>query len=268
MPLNRPLLLRLLPPRLRLSARGRLYRGRHDQWRGLYQDASLSFAPGVTMELVPGDVISDDIAFTGVYELALTRRVVELARIGGTMVEVGANLGYFTLLWTATNPTNACCAFEPSPRNIEILQGNVARNGLASRVEIVPCAAGASRGRLKFDIGPEDQTGWGGFTAGQGSRTIDVDVVRIDEFVGPTVAVDLLKIDTEGADTWALEGCASLLKAKRVGEIWYEQNKPRMQALGVPLTAAEQYLASCGYRAEPQSDPAGDTVEWSARASS
>ena len=225
----------------------------------------MSFAPGVTMELVPGDVISDDIAFAGVYELALTRRVVELARIGGTMVEVGANLGYFTLLWTATNPTNACFALEPSPRNIEILQRNVARNGLASRVQIVPRAAGATRGRLKFDIGPEDQTGWGGFTADPGSRTIDVDVVRIDEFIGPTTAIALLKIDTEGADTWALEGCAGLLKARRVGEIWYEQNKPRMQALGVPLKAAEQYLASCGYRAEPQSDLAGDTVEWTAR---
>ena len=214
------------------------------------------------MELVPGDEISDDIAFTGVYELTLTQRVVELARIGGTMVEVGANLGYFTLLWTATNPANTCVAFEPSPRNIEVLKRNVARNGLASRVEIVPCAAGASRGRVRFDIGPEDQTGWGGFTAHQGPRTIDVEVVRIDEFIGPTVAIDLLKIDTEGADTWALEGCAALLKARRVGEIRYEQNKPRMQALGVPLTAAEQYLASCGYRAEPQSDPAGDTVEW------
>jgi len=75
-----PLLLRMLPDRLRLAAWSRFYRGRHLDWAPLYERASLRYAPGVTLEALPGDVISDSIAFTGIYELSLTRRVAELAR--------------------------------------------------------------------------------------------------------------------------------------------------------------------------------------------
>ena len=47
------------------------------------------------MELVPGDYISDCIAFAGAYKPALTRRIGEAARQGGTLVDIGANLGLF-----------------------------------------------------------------------------------------------------------------------------------------------------------------------------
>lgn len=82
------------------------------------------------MELVPGDHISDIIAFTGVYEMSLTKRVVDLARQGGVLVDVGANLGYFPLLWAALNRENKCFAFEASPRNIPLLNRNISRNSL------------------------------------------------------------------------------------------------------------------------------------------
>ncbi|MFM9104700.1 MAG: hypothetical protein ACKOPS_26690 [Cyanobium sp.] len=66
--MRRPLLLRLIPERLRLSAFCRLYWGKHNRWKSLYQSAHLRHAPNVTMELVPGDHSSDIIAFTGEYE--------------------------------------------------------------------------------------------------------------------------------------------------------------------------------------------------------
>ena len=101
---NRPLFLRLAPDRLRLSMWSRFYSSKQNSWLPLYKSAALRHAPRVGMELIPGDAISDCIAFTGVYELGLTRRVVELARDGGTFIDIGANLGYFTLLWAACNP--------------------------------------------------------------------------------------------------------------------------------------------------------------------
>jgi hypothetical protein len=159
---KRPLLIRMLPARLRVAAWELLYQNRHAFWRPLYEAATLLYAPGVSMELVPGDVISDRIAFTGLYELPLTRRVLELARRGGTLIDVGANLGYFPLLWAAARPDNKCVAFEASPRNIDLLRRNVARNGLGDRIAVIPHAAGAAPGRLRFDVGHDSQTGWGG----------------------------------------------------------------------------------------------------------
>ena len=265
-PVARPLLLRVLPDRLRLSVWSQLYRGRGTYSGRLptYSAAPLRFAPGLTMQLLPGDLISDSIAFTGIYELALSRRVCELARKGGTLVDVGANMGYFSLLWAAARADNRCVAFEASPSNIRMLRDNVEGNRLDEQVRIIPCAAGASRGSLPFDVGSADQTGWGGFSSEKTEGSISVDVVRVDEIVEADEPIALLKIDTEGADAHVLMGCDRLLRTRAVREVWYEQNKPRMKALGIPIDAARTYLQSVGYSASPDSDPESEVVEWRA----
>ena len=260
---KRPLPLRLAPDRLRIALWSRFYRGKCSALP-LYQSATLRHVPNITMELVPGDIISDCIAFTGVYEPALTRRIIQMAQRGGTLVEIGTNLGYFALLWAACAPSNRCIAFEPSPRNVDFLRRNVARNGLDEQILVVPSAAGMEPGRLRFDIGPTDQNGWGGLTLDQNERCIEVDVVRVDDVIRSNDSIAILKVDTEGADAWALMGCDRLLKERRVREIWYEQNKPRMAALGIRADAAQEYLRSVGYTPTPQNNPADELVEWSA----
>jgi FkbM family methyltransferase len=262
--LNRPFLLQMLPDRLRNAVWSRLYRPRAQRYQPLYGAATLRFAPHVSMALVLGDVISDSIAFTGIWEPRLSRHLVRLARQGGTMIEVGANLGYFTLLWVAGAPGNRCFAFEASPRNTELLQANVTSNGFASRVVLLPIAAGKEAGSLSFAMGPPDQTGWGGFADTANDTTIAVRVVRVDEVVDPSEEVALLKVDIEGADTWALKGCERLLQAQRIKQIWFEQNKPRMRGLGIGEAEAEEFLRSVGYKPRPQSDPRKNLVEWSA----
>jgi FkbM family methyltransferase len=261
---KRPLLLRVLPSRLQMSVFARLYRRRYAKWLALYETAPLQFAPQVTMRLVPGDIISDYIAFTGEYEPHLTRRVLALARAGGMFVDVGANLGYFTLLWLAANPKNTCVAFEASPRNVELLRFNIERNGLSARVQVISQAAGAAPGKMPFQLGPSSQTGWGGFATRECQDAIEVDVVRVDDIIRPAVPVDLLKIDTEGADAWALMGCDSLLRTRLIKEIWYEEHKPRMQALGIAPSAAQDYLRTVGYAATPHGNRTADMVDWSA----
>jgi FkbM family methyltransferase len=262
--MKRPFVLRSLPPRASLSLWSRLYRGSPQRWLPLFRSATLRFAPSVKMELVPGDIISDSIALTGIYELGLTRRLTELARIGGLMVEVGANLGYFSLLWAASNPNNACIAFEASPRNTELLRQNIRINDLDGQIRVVPMAVGSSAGKLGFTLGPPDQTGWGGFAAEGEADTIEVDVVRLDEYLDPSTSISFLKIDVEGADTWVLQGCDRLLRDHRVSEIWYEQNKPRMRALGIGIDVAQEFLRSLGYTVSHRSDPTRELVEWCA----
>jgi FkbM family methyltransferase len=262
--MERPAILRMLPVRLRVPVFGRFFHGRHAGWLPLYDGAPLQFAPDVTMELMPGDVISDCIAFTGVYEYRLSQRLVTLARRGGTLIDVGANLGYFALLWTSCNRQNTCVAFEASPRNVGFLRRNINRNSFDNRIDVFPMAAGSTRGKVRFDLGPAEQTGWGGFALEDSARSIEVDVVRVDEVVRSENQITVLKIDVEGADAWVLAGCERLLKSVHVDEIWYEQNKPRARALGIPIDAAQDYLKSVGYVSTARSDPSSDVVEWSA----
>jgi FkbM family methyltransferase len=262
--MKRPLLVRMTPRPWRESVWSRVYSKQQMKWLSLYKAATLDFVPVISMELVPGDLLSDCVAFTGAYEIDLTKRIVELGRKGGTFVDIGANLGYFSLLWAACNPINRCIAVEASPRNVEILRRNVSRNNLDTQVEVVACAAGATRGRLQFDLGPIEQRGWGGFTLTASDRSIEVDVVRVDEIVSANTPIALLKVDTEGADAWALAGCDGLLKARAIHEIWFEQNKLRSRDLAIPIDAAMEYLKSRGYVSTPQSNRDAELVEWKA----
>jgi len=199
-------------------------------------------------DLVVGDVISGQIAFNGFYELDLTRRIAAMARKGGLFVDVGANLGYFSLLWLHGDASNRVVAVEASPRNQNLLQRNLERNLLETRCQLLRVAAGDHAGTVCFDVGPEEQTGWGGISTSKASASsFEVQMVRLDEQLsGCDIAV--MKIDVEGADTLVIKGCEKLLREKRIKTLFFEQHAGRMAQLGLQPEEAVKFLESLGYK--------------------
>lgn len=260
-------MLRLLPKGLQQLAVRYWYDRRAKEWAGLYKRSELVFAPGVFMEdLVVGDIISGRIAFTGVWGLDFSRTVAKLgAAGGGLMVDVGANMGYFSLLWAASAPNNRVVAIEASPRNHGMLKKNIELNGMQDRIKMLPFAVGNEKGTLPFVLGTEEQTGWGGLTNRDDEPTVMVDVERIDRLLETDEPIALMKIDIEGADTWAIEGCEALLRKRQIKELWFEENKPRMAALGIEPGAAGAFLRSCGYEVQAMTSTRKLNVEWRAR---
>lgn len=209
------------------------------------------FCPQVSMfNLIPGDIISGNIAFNGFYELGLSREIAGLSREGTLFVDVGANLGYFSLLWAGLNPRGRVIAFEAAPRNIKLLEHNIMQNGLGDRITVVPKAAGHQAGAVHFNTGPAEQTGWGGISNEPSPDNIEVPLVRLDEELADTT-IDVLKIDVEGADTWVLYGCEQLLKKRQIRKIFFERNDVRMAELGIGANEARDFLASVGYTCIP-----------------
>ncbi|MBD2391657.1 FkbM family methyltransferase [Aphanizomenon flos-aquae] len=221
----------------------------------LFDSVYLEFAPNIRLKPEPKDVGHQVIAFCGFYELELTRKIFALAKEGGLFVDVGANYGYFSCLWAAANPKNRVIAFEASPRNTSPLRENITNNNFQSRVEIHDIALGKEVGNLPFSFMSEEQTGWGGLSLKDEMNTINVPVVTLDQFWAEssysTSTIDMLKIDTEGADTWVLQGAYQLLKEKRIKHIFFEENKVRMSALGILSETAKDLLLSCGYQITP-----------------
>jgi hypothetical protein len=68
--------------------------------------SSSSLRPGVSLGLTASDAGHLAIRYCGYAEFSLTRQIVDLAREGGTLVDVGANHGYFTCLWAARASVN------------------------------------------------------------------------------------------------------------------------------------------------------------------
>lgn len=200
------------------------------------------------MTLLPTDEAHGCIAYTGLYEYRISRlmRSRSLAG-GGLMVDVGANFGYHAILWASQRVDSSVVAIEASPRNRIALEGNLRANHLVPRVTILPVAAGRASGTMPFNLGPEAQTGWGGLAKGMSPGSIDVTVQRLDDVLSRSMAIRFLKIDTEGADTWVLEGAGGLLASGCIEEIILEVNPPRMKELGIEPGRAREILQDCGY---------------------
>lgn len=205
----------------------------------------------ISFDVLRGDVIGDSLFYTGFYENFTTQALLKLAESdGGLFVDVGANIGYYSVLWTKARQGNRCVAIEASPRNVELIRSNLRSNAVVDACQLLPIAASNESGSISFDQGPESQTGWGGISegVGSGSRVITVECQPLDELIPEGQPVRLLKIDVEGAEALVLEGMERLLRTRQVKEIWFEDNVTRRSMLKISPDRLTSTLIKHGYR--------------------
>ena len=169
------------------------------------------------------DWISNQVFWRGLkgYEPETVPLFFELASSSEVTIDVGAHVGFYTLLAAHANPAGRVFAFEPHPVAHERLLRNVALNGL-SHVECVQAAAGARDGNADlFHVPgglPSSSSLCFDFMKSRGDvdRT-RVDVVALDGFLEERRAgrVGLVKIDTEATEPDVLAGLAGRLRRDR-----------------------------------------------------
>lgn len=169
-----------------------------------------------------------------------------LIRGGSTAIDVGANVGAFTIPFAyAVGPTGTVLAFEPLPDNVKRLRANVELNRL-SNVRIEAQAVGDREGVAELRMSADPA--YGSITdidvqRGVGT-SVSVPVTRLDEFWAslqrPEVSV--LKIDVEGGEADVLLGASGLLVSQHPA-ILVEANAPDQ------LEAVSALLGKIGYRA-------------------
>jgi FkbM family methyltransferase len=202
---------------------------------------------GLRLYVELGDWISDDICRYGVWEPVVTRYILAHARKGGVLVDVGANLGYYSLLWARAHASNRVYAIEASPRVFPKLMRNVRLNRLESRIRAFEIAVSDRDGLCSFAPGAVEQMGAGGLAESRGPHTIEVVTICLDTLFAGCPRIDVLKTDAEGYDTHILRGAERLLRDKRIGAVYFEQITDRMAELGVAPDEAATILERCGY---------------------
>jgi FkbM family methyltransferase len=155
----------------------------------------------------------------GTYEPDLQQAVKDLVEPGMVAYDVGANIGYISLLIARrVAPTGKVYSFEPLPDNLERLNRNLALNQMTQVVQVVPSAVIDAGREVDFQIGPSGGTGKASGSAGRQnlsySRTISVPGLSLDEFImgehHPPPQV--VKVDVEGGETLALPGMRRTLR--------------------------------------------------------
>lgn len=157
----------------------------------------------------------------GTYEIDLQAAVSGLVRPGWVAYDVGANVGYVSLMLArSVGEVGRVFAFEALPQNVERLRRHVALNGLDSRVAVVPRAVAATSGPVRFLLGPSGAMGKAEGSAGRmgGHReSLEVPGISLDDFVyvegNPPPQV--IKMDIEGGEVLALRGMRRLLAAQK-----------------------------------------------------
>jgi FkbM family methyltransferase len=148
----------------------------------------------------------------GTFERQVTREIERLVQPGWRALDVGAHIGYHTLLMAkCAGPSGKVFAFEPWPDNFRVLRENIALNHCAN-VTLIPKAVMERAGRVRLrriDADPLSST----VTAADEGET-EVEAVTLDDFVTENLAgqtVDFVKIDIEGAEAAALQGMRGVL---------------------------------------------------------
>ena len=146
------------------------------------------------------------------YEPAITKLMLETARPGDVVLDVGANIGYFTvLLAQKVGPQGKVFAFEPSPDNFALLRKNVETNGF-SNVVLINKAVSDRQQTLRLYLSKENMGDHRIYDSGDARESVVVDCVSLDACLASTPAkIRLLKMDVQGAEFQVLQGMQSLL---------------------------------------------------------
>jgi len=191
-------------------------------------------------------VMRDHIRSSGTWEPEIGQILCELfPDRGGTFVDVGANVGYFSALIANRFPEATIHAFEPHPLTYQVLQLNVWR--FDSRVKTYPWAASEERSTVALVTSQNNLGDTKGLAASNHliSSTV-APSVRLDDVLADTT-VDVVKIDVQGAEFAVLGGMSRLIERSRALRIVMEFSPDLMFAEHVDPRSVLEALRERGF---------------------
>jgi FkbM family methyltransferase len=153
----------------------------------------------------------------GNYETPDYTMVRRLVPEGGTVLDVGANVGYYTLSLCRQVRDVRIHSFEPIPKTFALLQEHVKINR-ASNANIHNFGFSDREETKTFYYYPEGSGNASSANLSEGAnvRTITCQVKRLDDFVKSSgLHVDFIKCDVEGAEIFVFRGAVATLKKDR-----------------------------------------------------
>ena len=153
----------------------------------------------------------------GAYEPHVTKCLSALLRPGDTFVDIGAHIGFFSLLGCSlVGPSGKVYAFEANSNLFKKLQINASKY---SWLEAISRAVWSESGRMSFsDPHQPGETGWGKLTSIRNEgHEVPVEAVSLDEWhvSAGSPSIRAIKIDAEGSEPFILEGARRVIASNR-----------------------------------------------------
>jgi FkbM family methyltransferase len=189
---------------------------RHVRWRHLKTITRTRF--GARMEVELPDTIQTCILLAGIWEPGVTRYLLDALRPGDTFIDVGANVGYHSLLAASlVGPTGRVVAFEASPTVFRSLQRNLQLNRYRN-IDPWNLAISDQAGQVAIFSASEENQGHSTIVPGLAARENQrfETMIRADTLPAAVPAsvlysARIVKIDVEGAERLVIGGISGTL---------------------------------------------------------
>jgi len=201
---------------------------------------------GHKMFLDPLDSLA--LSINKVYEEFETEMVKKIIKEGDAVVDIGANIGYYTLIFAKlVKNKGRVIAFEPEPNNFKLLEKNLEINGYKN-VDINQKAVSSNTGRTTLYL---DETNLGGHTMGKkipNQKSIEIDSIKLDDyFKNYDRKIDFIKMDVEGAEMEAIKGMFTILQNSHDIKILSEFDVNHLKKFNVKPEDFLQILEDFGF---------------------
>lgn len=211
-----------------------LHLGQRFPWlRKLYASAAAAVRParvntqGQWVYLHPEDIgLSHDLLYKGGFEEFETRLFVAALEPGATVLDIGANVGIYTVLAAArVGPAGHVYAFEPERENFSLLMKNIAANGHGNVVPLQR-AVGERKGEIPVYLAKDNRGDHRTYSPNDGYQREHylVPMVTVDDALPPSATPSVIKMDIQGFEMYALRGMRqTIARADRLAvfsEFW------------------------------------------------
>lgn len=164
--------------------------------------------------------IASHLMLEGFWEPWVTMAMMRCVPQGAVVADIGANLGYFTLLLADLVSHNGkVLSFEPNPMLAPLVRKSVAVNGFNSRVDFHEIGLGSAKGFAVMDAAI-DQPG-GGRTIPASRKQGGIRIERLDKIPHAT-KLDFIKMDVEGFEPEVWKGMTRIFQRGRAMTIFME----------------------------------------------
>jgi FkbM family methyltransferase len=198
---------------------------------------------GFQLFVMPNDYIGRSILDSKIFEPHVTSVIRRILKEGDVFLDIGANIGYFTMLASSLVKANGkVIAFEPNPQNLQLIYSSLIQSHVQN-VAVYPYAVSDVAAILRFTTVGSN----GGVVTEKSKGTrhhLLVPAVVLDEILKNELKIDLIKIDIEAHEPSAIkgmEGMISKLRPKIITEFfpWAMQ----INNLEPPVAYLEQLIA-------------------------
>jgi len=201
------------------------------------------------MLLNPTEHIQQQLFWYGYYEKEVGDLLKKMLRPNDVFIDIGANIGYFSLLAATFSPSVKVISFEPVKDLFKKMTKNISIND-SKKIMAINAAVGEMNEERELYLSAPDNLGMSSFHQPENysGRREKVEVISIDDWFKTSgiTKIDLIKLDIEGSELIGLKGMRTVLEEQRPVLI-VEINPETLSLFGLKPLDIYNYLSQLNF---------------------